>query len=71
MSVEVRQLQGREVWRWGSWMAQEPGIVLLCARPRGSGKSSDAPPLRRLQDNGTVSWGPQEAQRLRVGATDP
>lgn len=27
--------------------------------------------LGRLQDNGTVSWGPQEAQRLRVGATDP
>lgn len=31
----------------------------------------DAPSLRRLQDNGTVSWGLQEAQRLRLGVTDP
>lgn len=40
VSVEVRQTQGREVWWWGSWMAQEPDFVLLCARPCGSGKSS-------------------------------
>lgn len=45
MSVEGRQSQGREVPRWGSWMAQEPDLVLRCARPRGGGKSSDAPSL--------------------------
>lgn len=71
MSVEARQSQGREVPRWGSWMAQEPDLVWRCTRPRGGRKSSDAPSLGRLQDNSTVSWGPQEAQRLRVGATDP
>lgn len=40
VSVEVRQSQGRGLWRWGSWMAQEPDFTLLCTRPRGNGKSS-------------------------------
>ena len=60
--MEARQSQGREVPRWGSWMAQEPDLVWRCTRPRGGRKSSDAPSLGRLQDNSTVSWGPQEAQ---------
>lgn len=40
VGVEVRQSQGRGVWQWGSWMAQEPDFTLLCTRPRGRGKSS-------------------------------